>query len=89
MQDYLTLFGKLRGKIHVGIAYDALQNSWCDFIRHWNRMLENEKGLSQWLSQREDLGTDHSIGALRERYAKTLETKINSATTPSRKVSLV
>ena len=40
MQDYFKRFRGLRGKSLEGVAYDALQSSWCAFIRRWNRMLD-------------------------------------------------
>ena len=67
MQDYFQPFRGLRGKSLEGIAYDALQSSWCAFIRRWNRMLEDGRSFPQWLANREDLRADHSIGALREK----------------------
>ena len=45
MQDYFRRFRGLRGKSLEGIAYDALQSSWCAFIRRWNRMLEDGRSL--------------------------------------------
>ena len=67
MQDYFRRFSKLRGKTLEGVAYDALQSSWCAFIRRWNRMLEDGRSFPMWLA------ADHSLGALRDRVRGRLE----------------
>ena len=50
MQNYFRRFRALHGKSLNGIAYDALQSSWCAFIRRWNRMLEDGRSFPQWLA---------------------------------------
>ena len=61
MQDYFRCLCGLRGKSLEGIAYDALQNSWCVFIRRWNRMLDDMRSFPQWFANREDLQGTTSV----------------------------
>ena len=51
MQDHLGRFRGLRVKNLEGISYDALQSSWCAFIRRWNRMQEEGHSIARWVTE--------------------------------------
>ena len=65
MQDHFRRFRRLRNKTLDGATYEALQRSWCAFIRRWNRMHEAGESVVGWLGDREALQAEHSLGDLR------------------------
>ncbi|KAI9984864.1 hypothetical protein PInf_006394 [Phytophthora infestans] len=65
MQDHFRRFRRLLNKTIDGASYEALQRSWCAFIRRWNRMQEAGESVAGWLGDREALQAEHSLGDLR------------------------
>ncbi|KAG3172822.1 hypothetical protein PI126_g1149 [Phytophthora idaei] len=67
MKDHFRRFRGLRRKGVEGVGYGALQESWCAFIRRWNRTVEEDESFVGWLVYREEIIKDHSLSELRER----------------------
>ncbi|KAG3236950.1 hypothetical protein PI124_g18038 [Phytophthora idaei] len=64
MKDHFRHFRGLKGV--EGVGYGALQESWCAFIRRWNRTVEEDESFVGWLVYREEIIKDHSLSELRE-----------------------
>ncbi|KAG3065541.1 hypothetical protein PI125_g23978 [Phytophthora idaei] len=67
MKDHFRRFRGLRQKSVEGAGYGALQESWCAFIRRWNRTVEEDESFVGWLVYREEIIKDPSLSELRER----------------------
>ncbi|KAG3062941.1 hypothetical protein PI125_g24439 [Phytophthora idaei] len=67
MKDHFRRFRGLRQKGVEGVEYGPLRESWCAFIRRWNRMVEEDESFVGWLVYREEIIKDHSLSELRER----------------------
>ncbi|CAH0486468.1 unnamed protein product [Peronospora farinosa] len=68
MKDLFTRYRTVRGKA-TNNAYtdDALQRSWCAFIRRWNASRREGTSFTSWLDGREGTRDRHAIGDLRRR----------------------
>uniref|UniRef100_A0AAV1VL56 Uncharacterized protein n=1 Tax=Peronospora matthiolae TaxID=2874970 RepID=A0AAV1VL56_9STRA len=66
MKNLFTRYRNVRGKT-TSHAYteDALQRSWCAFIRHWNASRREGTSFTSWIERREDTRGVHAIGDLR------------------------
>ncbi|KAI9989225.1 hypothetical protein PInf_019386 [Phytophthora infestans] len=67
MKDLFRRFRALRQKPVDGVDHSALQESWCAFIRRWNRTQAQEENLVDWIAYREEIIGGHSLGELRVR----------------------
>ncbi|ETP48697.1 hypothetical protein F442_05621 [Phytophthora nicotianae P10297] len=50
-----------------GVEYGALQESWCAFVRRWNRMTQTGEDFVALLESREGTISEHSLSELRRR----------------------
>ncbi|ETK77572.1 hypothetical protein L915_16178 [Phytophthora nicotianae] len=67
MKALFRRFRGLRQKGIEGVEYGALQESWCAFVRRWNRMKEAGEDFVAWLNHREAAIEEHSLSELRHR----------------------
>ncbi|ETP47849.1 hypothetical protein F442_06284, partial [Phytophthora nicotianae P10297] len=67
MKTYFHCFRGLRQKSIEGVEYGALQESWCAFVRRWNRMSQTGEDFVAWLESREGAFSEHSLSELRRR----------------------
>ncbi|EGZ09382.1 hypothetical protein PHYSODRAFT_338199 [Phytophthora sojae] len=67
MKQYFTRYRavKNKGTSHA-YTHDALQCSWCAFIRHWNASRREGRPFASWLEAREERRGEHSMTDLRE-----------------------
>ncbi|ETP30985.1 hypothetical protein F442_20108 [Phytophthora nicotianae P10297] len=64
-REYFRRFRVARHKTIEGAGHEALQRSWCAFIKRWNLMQPG--AFVQWLDHREEMLQDHSLSELRNR----------------------
>ncbi|CAH0491683.1 unnamed protein product [Peronospora farinosa] len=71
MKDLIKRYRTVRGKA-TNNAYtdDALQRSWCAFIRRWNASRREGTSFTSWLDGREGTRDRHAIGDLRRRICR-------------------
>ncbi|KAE9092312.1 hypothetical protein PF007_g18562 [Phytophthora fragariae] len=68
MKEYFTRYRQLRGKkTNNAYTHDALQRSWCAFIRRWNAAGREGLSFTLWLEDREAARSTRSIGDRRTR----------------------
>ncbi|KAE8965785.1 hypothetical protein PF005_g29720 [Phytophthora fragariae] len=68
MKEYFTRYRQLRGKkTNNAYTHDALQRSWCAFIRRWNAAGREGLSFTSWLEDREAARSTRSIGDIRTR----------------------
>ncbi|KAG1689054.1 hypothetical protein DVH05_002822 [Phytophthora capsici] len=67
MKNIFRRFRGLRQKGIEGVEYGALQESWCAFIKRWNRTKQSGEDFLAWLERRECIVTEHSLSELRSR----------------------
>ncbi|ETI32996.1 hypothetical protein F443_20283 [Phytophthora nicotianae P1569] len=68
MREYFRRFRAARHKTIEGAGHEALQHSWCAFIKRWNLMQPG--AFVQWLDHREVMLQDHSLSELRNRLCE-------------------
>ncbi|KAE9191950.1 hypothetical protein PF002_g24347 [Phytophthora fragariae] len=74
MKEYFTRYRQLRGKkTNNAYTHDALQRSWCAFIRRWNAAGREGLSFTSWLEDREAARSTRSIGDLRTRVCEMLQ----------------
>ncbi|KAE9174450.1 hypothetical protein PF005_g25852 [Phytophthora fragariae] len=74
MKEYFTRYRQLRGKkTNNAYTHDALQRSWCAFIRRWNAAGREGLSFTSWLEDREAAHSTRSIGDLRTRVCEMLQ----------------
>ncbi|EGZ22173.1 hypothetical protein PHYSODRAFT_424718, partial [Phytophthora sojae] len=74
MKPYFTRYGAAKNKgISHAYTHDALQRSWCAFIRRWNVSRREGCPFASWLKAREKRRGEHSMTALRERICSMAE----------------
>ncbi|KAE8971693.1 hypothetical protein PR001_g26815 [Phytophthora rubi] len=74
MKEYFTRYRQLRGKkTNNAYTHDALQRSWCAFIRRWNAAGREGLSFTSWLEDREATRSTRSIGDLRTRVCEMLQ----------------
>ncbi|ETN11250.1 hypothetical protein PPTG_10189 [Phytophthora nicotianae INRA-310] len=84
MKTYFRRFRGLRQKSIEGVGYGALQESWCAFVRRWNRMTQTGEDFVAWLESREGTISEHSLSELRRRICDhTFHDKTGVRTSPS------
>ena len=68
MKTLFTRYRAARSKA-TNNAYtdDALQRSWCAFVRRWNASRREGTSFTSWLEWREGSHGEHAIGDLRRR----------------------
>ena len=68
MKNLFTRYRNVRGKgTNHAYTEDALQRSWCAFIRRWNASRREGASFTSWIEGRESTHGDHAIGVLRRR----------------------
>ncbi|ETO66120.1 hypothetical protein F444_16643 [Phytophthora nicotianae P1976] len=67
MKALFRRFPGLRQKGIEGVEFGALQESWCAFVRRWNRMKEAGEDFVAWLNHREAAIAEHSLSELHHR----------------------
>ncbi|OWZ01310.1 hypothetical protein PHMEG_00027330 [Phytophthora megakarya] len=67
MRDHFRRFRATRKKGIEDAGHEALQRSWCAFIRRLNRMPHEGESLPQWLAYQEEMLRYHSLSELRWR----------------------
>ncbi|KAG1697864.1 hypothetical protein DVH05_015818 [Phytophthora capsici] len=67
MKSIFRRFRGLRQKGIEGVEYGALQESWCAFIKRWNRMKQSGEDFLAWLERRECVVAENSLSELRSR----------------------
>ncbi|OWY91141.1 hypothetical protein PHMEG_00040405, partial [Phytophthora megakarya] len=74
MNQYFTRCGAAKNK-ETSHAYlhDALQCSWCAFIRRWNTSRREGQPFASWLEAREERRGEHSMTDLREHICSKAE----------------
>ncbi|KAE9013246.1 hypothetical protein PF010_g9044 [Phytophthora fragariae] len=71
MKEYFTHYRMIRGKkTNNAYTHDALQRSWCAFIRRWNSAGCEGLSFTSWLEDREDARSPRPIGDLRTRVCE-------------------
>ncbi|ETL36723.1 hypothetical protein L916_11345, partial [Phytophthora nicotianae] len=71
MKGFFTRYRAIRGKAtNFAYTHDALQRSWCSFIRRWNAARREGLSFTSWLEDREGNRSNHAIGELRERVCQ-------------------
>ncbi|KAE9323391.1 hypothetical protein PF008_g17371 [Phytophthora fragariae] len=71
MKEYFMRYQQLRGKkTNNAYTHDALQRSWCGFIRRWNASGREGLSFTSWLEDREATRSTRSIGDLRARVCE-------------------
>ncbi|KAE8913810.1 hypothetical protein PF005_g8973 [Phytophthora fragariae] len=71
MKEYFTRYRMIRGeKTNNAYTHDALQRSWCAFIRRWNAAGHEGLSFTSWLEDREAARSTRSIGDLRTRVCE-------------------
>ncbi|KAE8989893.1 hypothetical protein PF005_g13549 [Phytophthora fragariae] len=74
MKEYFTRYRQLRGKkMNNAYTHDALQRSWCAFIRRWNAAGREGLSFASWLEDREAARSTRSIGDLWTRVCEMLQ----------------
>ncbi|KAE8988569.1 hypothetical protein PF004_g24640 [Phytophthora fragariae] len=74
MNEYFTRYRQLRGKkTNNAYTHDALQRSWCAFIRRWNAAGHEGLSFTSWLEDREAARSTRSIGDFRTRVCEMLQ----------------
>ncbi|KAE9060290.1 hypothetical protein PF010_g30276 [Phytophthora fragariae] len=74
MKEYFTHYRQLRGKkTNNAYTHDALQRSWCAFIRRWNAAGREGLSFTSWLEDSEAARSTRSIGDLRTRVCEMLQ----------------
>ncbi|KAE8966049.1 hypothetical protein PR001_g28529 [Phytophthora rubi] len=74
MKEYFTRYRQLRGKkTNNAYTHDALQRSWCAFIRRWSAAGREGLSFTSWLEDREATRSARSIGDPRTRVCEMLQ----------------
>ena len=68
MKNLFTRYRNVRGKgTNHAYTEDALQRSWCAFIRRWNASRREGTSFTSWIEGRKNTHGVHPIGDLRRR----------------------